>query len=189
MQRREDTSCFRIAYVGPQGAGKYTSLWHVCRAFGIEDPPEPEVMEADGVRLTLGAKIRGLTVELWLWPTIGAVFHGPARKAVFASPTAAAPLDGVVYVADAEPARREHNEILFEQVRGELAECGYDSRTLPSVIQVNKCDLAGPESRGSARRAVGLPEVPSFETVASDGQGVTEPVKALLKLMLARAGR
>jgi hypothetical protein len=36
---------------------------------------------------------------------------------------------------------------------------------------------------------VGLPGLPTFETVASDGQGVTEPVKALLKLMLARAAR
>jgi hypothetical protein len=76
-----------------------------------------------------------------------------------------------------------------EQVLSELAGCAYDPRRLASVIQVNKCDLADPESRGSAPRSVGLPGLPTFETVASDGQGVTEPVKALLKLMLARAAR
>lgn len=195
MQRRHETGStsetlrFRVAYVGPQGAGKYTSLWYVCQAFGIAEPPEPQVMDLDGVVVTLGAKIRGFTIELWLWPTIGSVFYGPARRAVFAGPSAAAPLDGVVYVADAEPKRGEHNKILFEQVGSELAACGYDPRTLPSVIQVNKCDLADPESRGAALRAVGLPGLPTFESVASDAQGVIEPLKALLKLMMTRAAR
>ena len=52
-------------------------------------------------------------------------------------------VDGVVFVADSQPARLDANLESLDNLRENLTERGYDLESLPFVVQYNKRDLPG----------------------------------------------
>ena len=71
-----------------------------------------------------------------------------------------------------------------------LAAYGSKLEELPVVVQLNKSDQAAPEDIATLRTQLGLPDAETFETVASEGQGVLESLttisKQIVRLIRAR---
>jgi len=65
-----------------------------------------------------------------------------------------------------------------------LEEQGYSLSEIPYVVQYNKRDLTNIVPVSELKKVLNANGVPDFEAVASDGLGVFETLKAIVKLVL-----
>jgi signal recognition particle receptor subunit beta len=65
-----------------------------------------------------------------------------------------------------------------------LSENGFELRTIPYALQLNKRDLPTAIPVDSMYRILNLKGEPTFETVAVQGMGVFETLKAVAKQVL-----
>jgi signal recognition particle receptor subunit beta len=67
-----------------------------------------------------------------------------------------------------------------------LRALGYDSRSMPLVLQCNKRDLTGDIAPASLiQQQLGLDAVRCFPAVATQGTGVFDTLKAIINLVTA----
>ena len=74
-------------------------------------------------------------------------------------------MDGVVFVADSQPARLDANLESLDNLRENLVERGYDLESLPFVVQYNKRDLPGAmpvEELRALLNVTGAPDLRGF---------------------------
>jgi len=169
----------KIVYWGPPGSGKWTNLEHVHRS---TSPPErpPVVKEGSvGFPLALG-EMRGyrLVLSLLRCPSDGAW-----TRHVF-DEIGDAPVDGVVFVADATASAQLANLAWLHKLTGELSARGLDLGKLPAALQYNKVDLPGVQTVEALRRQLNPWNHPDGEAVASQGRGVFETVKQVARGIL-----
>ncbi|HYO60260.1 MAG TPA: gliding-motility protein MglA [Archangium sp.] len=97
-------------------------------------------------------------------------------------------VDGVIFVADSQRQRAEANLSSLEELESNLAAGGSDSAKVARAYSYNKRDLpdalpvAELEEKLNPQR-----KYPSFETIASQGVGVFDPLKAVVKTILRTA--
>ena len=72
----------------------------------------------------------------------------------------------------------------FENMKINLEEQGYNLSEVPYVVQYNKRDLPNTVPVAELKDMLNTEGVPDFEAVASDGTGVFETLKAVVKLVL-----
>ncbi|MEI8257696.1 MAG: ADP-ribosylation factor-like protein [Deltaproteobacteria bacterium] len=178
---------FRVVYVGPEGGGKTTSVRHVWQQTRSPDAqiikiPGPSEVTYDVVPMSLGS-IRGFATRVDLVTVPGGPSYVTARRALLAQ------TDGVIFVADASPARFEANAAAMTELHGLLADNGFAFDRLSRVVQSNKCDVPGAVPHAAITRALGTDGVPCFESIATRGVGVFECVKAVAKLVLTELSR
>ncbi|MBA3646103.1 MAG: GTPase domain-containing protein [Gemmatimonadaceae bacterium] len=186
-QSREITC--KIVYYGPGRSGKTTNLQHVYSQLP-EDRKGKMVSLAtetdrtlffDFLPLDLGS-ISGFATRFQLYTVPGQVYYQATRRLVLQG------VDGVVFVADSQRRQMAENVESFQDLHANLAELGFDPRTVPLVMQYNKRDLPEDEliSIGELERVLNFRDLPSFSAVAVKGNGVFETLRAIASRVLAK---
>ena len=175
----------KIVYYGPGLCGKTTNIqW-------IHDKTKAEAkgklislatesdrtLFFDFMPIELGM-IRGFRTRFHLYTVPGQVFYEASRRLILKG------VDGVVFVADSQEVRREANQDSVESLRQNLSDHGHDPETIPYVLQLNKRDLPVVLTSEDLKSDLALRNEPVYEAVATDGTGVFETLKGIIKLVL-----
>jgi signal recognition particle receptor subunit beta len=175
----------KIVYYGPGLCGKTTNLqW-------IYDKTNPQAkgklislatetdrtLFFDFLPLDLGT-VRGFKTRFHLYTVPGQVFYDASRKLILKG------VDGMVFVADSQEARMEANAESLQNLEKNLKEQGYDLKTVPYVLQLNKRDLPTALPANQLYQQLNFKGEPTYEAVAMNGTGVFDTLKAVAKLVL-----
>ena len=175
----------KIVYYGPGLCGKTTNLQWIYKKTNpdakgkmISLATETErTLFFDFLPLSLG-EIRGFKTRFHLYTVPGQVFYDASRKLILKG------VDGVVFVADSQMERMEANIESIENLKANLIEQGYNLEAIPYVVQYNKRDLPNAAPVPEMKKLLNPNGVPEFESVATEGTGVFETLKAVAKLVL-----
>lgn len=177
----------KIVYYGAGLCGKTANVKHIyARAPAASrgslitlDTESERTLFFDFLPLALG-EIRGYKVRLQLYTVPGQVFYQASRKLILKG------VDGVVFVADSQLARREANAESMEDLRDNLEELGTPLAGLPLVVQYNKRDLRGIESVASLRALLNPMGAPEVESAAASGEGVIETLHLVARAVIRK---
>ena len=181
---------FKIVYYGPGLGGKTTNLKRLHdrlpaerrgRLISIATDHE-RTLFFDFLPIDLG-QVNGFTTRFHLYTVPGQVYYRLSRRAVLQG------LDGIVFVADSHPAREDANRESLADLGTHLVTLGLPPdqlRRLPWVFQYNKRDVAAAVPVERLRAALNPGGAPEFASVASEGKGVAETLRAICKAVLAR---
>jgi len=175
----------KIVYCGPGWGGKTTNLQHVhsCLPAGRRgalislQTGDERTLYFDLLPLDLG-RIGGWRVRFHLYTVPGQPRYRTSRRIVLQG------ADGIVFVADSDPARMEANRESLLELRAALAAEGRSRASLPLVFQYNKRDLPGavPVTRLAALLEAGAH--PAGEAVALRGEGVLATLRRAIAAVL-----
>jgi signal recognition particle receptor subunit beta len=176
----------KIVYYGPGLCGKTTNLNFVYKKTRpdskgkmISLATETErTLFFDFLPLALG-EVRGFKARFHLYTVPGQIFYDASRKLILKG------VDGIVFVADSQVERMDANVESFENMKINLEEQGYSLDKIPYVVQYNKRDIANCVPVGEMKNVLNVDGVPDFEACATDGPGVFETLKGIVKLVLA----
>jgi len=175
----------KIVYYGPGLCGKTTSLKHIfhhtradARGKMVSLATETDrTLFFDLLPLEVGT-VAGFHTRIQLYTVPGQVFYNSTRRLVLKG------VDGIVFVADSQPAMLPSNVESFRNMEVNLAELGIKVDEIPLVLQYNKRDLPEVCSVAELREALNSNGWPEFETSALDGAGVFEVLREISKLTL-----
>lgn len=175
----------KIVYYGPGLGGKTTNLQSI-----YDDLPQ----EMKGKMLSLATKsdrtlffdflpidlgsIGGMKVRVQLYTVPGQVYYNSTRKLVLKG------ADGVIFVADSQKAMEEANRESLDNLYQNLAEQNVSIDDLCLALQYNKRDLAGVMPLEQISELLNRGGWPVFEAVATQGIGVQETLREMLKLVV-----
>ena len=173
----------KLVYVGPPGAGKRTNLARLESeipgavrlrpgALHTEDPDERYLI------VSLG-EMKGYTPAF----LVRALPDDPAAaEKVFLEADELVP-DGIVFVADSDPAKAAANQAALTQLTALLAKAQLDLAKIAVAFQWNKRDVGGALAL-DALRSLNATKRPEVEAVATEGKGVKETFQAVAKQIL-----
>lgn len=175
----------KIVYYGPGLCGKTTNLQVIYRKTRPEAKGKMITLATETERtlffdflpLTLG-DIKGFKTRFHLYTVPGQIFYDASRKLILKG------VDGIVFVADSQAERMDADIESFENMKVNLLEQGLSLEEIPYVVQYNKRDLPNVIPIEDLRRLFGGDDVLNFEAIASNGVGVFETLKAVVKLIL-----
>ncbi|MEM7244415.1 MAG: hypothetical protein AAF533_03675, partial [Acidobacteriota bacterium] len=187
---------FKIAYWGPALAGKTSSLQHLHDS----TPPSfrgelscPHATESDRILFFdlewLENVPRSHRVRLHLYTNPGSVLHDTSRQQALSD------ADGIVAVWDTRQERLDANTKSLDELGSFLSSQERSLRDVPLVHQYNKRDLRPVKALKGEEvlESPALPELeaalngegrPSFGSVAYQGVGVRESLRALTRSLL-----
>lgn len=182
-----EVSC-KIVYYGPGLSGKTTNLQYVHQKVPSDTKGKLISLATDADRtlyfdflpINIGT-INGFAAKFQLYTVPGQVYYNATRKLVLRG------TDGVVFVADSQPDKMDENIESLNNLKENLAEYGYSFDELPFVIQYNKQDLPGVLSMEDMRSALNGGNWPEFGASATEGFGVFDTLKCILKMVLDKA--
>lgn len=177
----------KIVYYGP-GAGLSENLNYIyaktapdAKGKLIKLATETEdVLFFDFLPLSLG-EIRGFKTRFHLYTVPGsnsAVGYDASRKLILKG------VDGVVFVASADPKHATANVLSLVALRTQLKELGYDAETIPLVFQVAGTGAKGSLSAAEVVKPLRVGEHPVFAADPVAGTGVFDTLKSIAKLVL-----
>ena len=163
----------KVVYYGPAAGGKTTSLQAIHR---ILDPAEAvqlvtlatagdKTLFFDFLPIDLGV-IGGFKLRVQGFTVPGQVQYALTRRYVLAG------ADGIIFVANSDPARPGENVESVQDLRENLNVNGLDPKSIPLVLQYNKRDLPDALSVEQLAEDVRFRPVPEYETTATEGLGV-----------------
>ncbi|MBI4950355.1 MAG: GTPase domain-containing protein [Deltaproteobacteria bacterium] len=175
----------KIVYYGPGLCGKTTNLQFIYRKTRPEAKGKMITLATETERtlffdflpLSLG-DIKGFKTRFHLYTVPGQIFYDASRKLILKG------VDGIVFVADSQVERMDANIESFDNMKINLEEQGYSLSEIPYVVQYNKRDLPNIVPVSELKKMLNSNGIPDFEAVASDGLGVFETLKAIVKLVL-----
>ncbi len=175
----------KIVYYGPGLCGKTTNIqW-------IHEQANPEkrgklvslatetdrTLFFDFLPLDMGT-VKGFKVRFHLYTVPGQVFYDASRKLILRG------CDGVIFVADSQKPRMEANIESIANLATNLKDNGFDIRTIPYVLQLNKRDMPSAAPVDEMERLLRFRNEPMLEAIASQGVGVIETLKACARQIL-----
>jgi len=175
----------KIVYYGPGLCGKTTNIQWIHRKTR-EDAKGKLISLAtetdrtlffDFMPIELGT-VRGFRTRFHLYTVPGQVFYEASRKLILKG------VDGVVFVADSQEVRQDANLDSVENLKVNLAEHGYDPMAIPYLLQLNKRDLPMVLPPEQLAKELVYRDEPVIEAVATDGTGVFETLKSIVKQVL-----
>jgi signal recognition particle receptor subunit beta len=170
----------KIVYYGPGMSGKTTNLEVVHQRAPESNKGDLTSISTDGDRtlffdfmpLDLGT-VAGMRTQFQLYTVPGQVYYNSTRKLVLQG------VDGVIFIADSSASMMEENLESLRNLEENLREYGKDIMTIPMVIQYNKRDLPDALPVEELEAKINRFGAPSFEGIASSGQGVFPTLKSL----------
>ncbi|EWC39039.1 GTPase [Pseudomonas stutzeri] len=173
----------KVVYYGPALSGKTTNLMQLHTLLQPQRKGELMVLETRDDRtlffdvLPIGLRSEtGLDLRLKIYTVPGQVQHDSTRKAVLSR------ADGVIFVADSQPAQQDNNANAFENLASNLQKLGMDIERLPLVVQFNKRDVPGAVDEDELQtRWAETPWAPLVMASALNGTGVIESFRLLLE--------
>jgi hypothetical protein len=184
VERREGyTRAHRILYVGPEGAGKTSTLLAVHR---LSREPVRGPLRYLSSRLAPKSTIDLLTLELGLVEgarTRALLYTVPGNKEglkllsrIVRSATC------IVFVSDSQIARVGSNlDFIYEFRTNIMGSAGFGSSAPPVIYQFNKMDLPATVEPCRLAEILGISEEPYFSTAAITGTGVFVPLKTAIE--------
>src|SRR5688500_3819528 len=179
----------KIVYYGPGRSGKTTNLLQIYSQLGEDRKWKMGSLETETGRtlffdflpLDLGS-ISGFNTRFQLYTVPGQVYYAATRKLVLQG------VDGVVFVADSQTRQLAENVESLQDLHANLAEDGFDPRTMPLVMQYNKRDLPAGEVTPIEELddRLNFRGVPYFAADAINGGGVFESLRSIASIVLAR---
>lgn len=172
-----------IAYVGSELSGKATNFEHVRRdaregrAGALDEQPagKGSILSFDWRPLRI-EKFNDCDVMVKLVTTHGLVSADDVQRVLEKA-------DGIVFVADADPAALDRNKRSLATVRDWLARDA--SKKRPIVVQVNKRDLPDATPAGDLASALAVQQWPQVSACATNGEGVLETLLRALDDVLS----
>jgi len=180
----------KIVYYGPGLCGKTTNLQYIYektnpntkgRLISLATETD-RTLFFDFLPLDLGT-IRGFKTRFHLYTVPGQVFYDASRKLILKG------VDGVVFVADSQEARMDANVESVQNLQENLQEHGFDLRSIPYVLQLNKRDLPTAVGVEEMLTELRFKNEPHFEAVAIRGIGVFDSLKACAKQVLVELSK
>ena len=170
----------KVVYYGPALSGKTTNLEHIHARTNPNLRGElislktrgDRTLYFDFMQLELG-RIKGLKPKFNLYTVPGQPCYVASRRLVLQG------ADGVVYVADSRLSRLRANMETMRNLEENLRALGADPRDFPLVLQYNKRDLPSIAPVALLRMQLAWDGVPQFQSVATEGVGVLETLKAM----------
>jgi len=177
----------KIVYYGTGLGGKtanlkyiYSQLSPTARTDLISLATETErTLFFDYLGLELG-QVQGFKTRFSLYTVPGQVEYNASRKLILNG------ADGIIFVADSDSMRRNENVEALQNMIDNMIPYGMTLDSLPWVLQYNKRDLSNAMDINRLESDLNFRQVPSFESVASEGLGVFATLKALSKRILNR---
>lgn len=175
----------KIVYYGPGLGGKTTSLKalhaavrpeHRGRMISLATPVD-RTLYFDFLPVRLPS-VGELQIRLQLFTVPGQVYFNATRKLVLTG------ADGVIFVADSQSARLDANTESLDNLRDNLRELGKGLDDVPLVFSYNKRDLDDVLTVSELDRALNPKGYPSLGTSAARGEGVFEPLDAIVRRAL-----
>jgi signal recognition particle receptor subunit beta len=175
----------KLVYYGPGLGGKTTNLQYIYEKTNPDAKGKlislatetDRTLFFDFLPLELGT-IRGFRTRFHLYTVPGQVFYDASRKLILKG------CDGVIFVADSQEARMDANVESLKNLVDNLKSAGYELKSMPYVLQLNKRDLPTAIPIDEMSKLLRYKDEEIFEGVAVKGTGVFETLKALAKLVL-----
>lgn len=175
----------KLVYYGPGLGGKTANLQWI---YDNANPSQKGKMISlatetdrtlffDFLPLDLGT-VRGFKTRFHLYTVPGQVFYDASRKLILKG------VDGVVFVADSQEERLDANLETLENLQENLAEHGYNFKTIPYVLQLNKRDLPYILPVADLTNQLRAKGEPIVEGIAITGFGVFETLREAAKQVL-----
>jgi GTPase SAR1 family protein len=124
--------------------------------------------------------VKGYQTKFQLYTVPGQVFYDSTRKLVLKG------ADGIIFVADSQVMMERPNLDSMENLKTNLASHKLDINEIPMVFQYNKRDLGNVFSIEELNKILNPRHLPSFGSVATEGKGVLEALRAISSLILGK---
>ncbi len=175
----------KIVYYGPSVCGKTTNIQSIYASLKPDQKGKLVSLATEADRTLFFdflpieiANIRGFKTRLHFYTVPGQVYYNSTRRAVLTG------VDGLVFVADSQRDKMEENIESLNNLEENLNYYGKSIKTIPIVIQYNKRDLADVTSVAEMEQMINPYGYPSFESVATTGEGVLETLTKITKMVL-----
>ncbi len=175
----------KIVYYGPGLCGKTTNLQVVYNSLPQSvkgkmlslSTKTDRTLFFDFLPLDLG-EIAGMKTRIQLYTVPGQVFYNETRRLVLKGS------DGIVFVADSQAHLLNANIESLKNLEDNLKSHGMNLKDMPLVFQFNKRDLTSLSSIQEMNLAINKYNAPFYESVATNGVGVQDTLRAITKLVL-----
>jgi len=131
----------------------------------------------DFLPLSLG-EIRGFKTRFHLYTVPGKIEYEASRQLILKG------VDGVVFVADADPKMARENVRALMSLRTNLAKLDYDYDSMPIVFQIAGTGAKGALTKDAVAKTLFVGDRPVFEANVVEGAGVFDSLKGIAKLVL-----
>ena len=175
----------KIVYYGPGLCGKTTNLQYIYDSTAPQAKGKlislatetDRTLFFDFMPLELGT-VRGFKTRFHLYTVPGQVYYDASRKLILKG------VDGVVFVADSQEERMDANIEALYNLEENLETQGFNLMDLPYVLQLNKRDLPNVIPVDELTAELQKKGEPTYEAVATNGDGVFDTLKAVAKQVL-----
>jgi signal recognition particle receptor subunit beta len=182
----KEISC-KVVYYGPGMCGKTTNLQYI-HQHTVPDKRGNMVSLATPGERTLffdflpleASQVHGFRTKFQLYTVPGQVMYNSTRKLVLRA------VDGIIFVCDSQWDKMRENVESFRNLAENLASYGYSLETTPYVVQYNKRDLDNTAPVDYLQYTINPRQVPQFEAVAIQGDGVFDTLNCICTLVLAQ---
>jgi len=175
----------KIVFYGPGLSGKTTNLQYIYDELPLQNKGRLLTLATETDRTLYfdflpmeAGTFRGIKTRVQIYTVPGQVFYNTTRRMVLKG------ADGVVFVADSQRAMLEANLESLRNLRENLVAHDLNPNEIPLVIQYNKRDLADVMSVEEMSQKINTLNVPFYESVATEGVGVEDTLKAITNLVL-----
>jgi len=174
----------KIVYYGPALAGKTENLKYIYSKISPQRRGELVKIDTKGERtlyfdfMPIEIKLEPYKLKVHLFSVPGQVFYKVSRRLVLKG------FDGIIFVADSSPDRREANIQSMEEMLSNIQSDGFKIEDIPIVLQYNKRDLTNALSIEVLQNDLNRNNWPYVLAVASEGKGVIETLDLCLKLTI-----
>lgn len=172
----------KIVYYGPAQSGKTTNLINVHSRLPQDSRgPMRSIDTVDERTLFFDLmpiqeiEVGGWSIRFHLYTVPGQEDYVRTRRAILGG------ADGIVFVADADPARKTENEQSMAELHTHLEHYGKDAANMPIVLQVNKTDLPTARTVTEVADPLNLHAWPVVQAMAIRGIGVSETLSTISK--------
>ena len=185
IDRRKQVIRLKIVYYGPGLSGKTTNLSSLYATFPENRRGELLQLDTETERTLFFDYFPAALGDLGSWnvrvdffTVPGQSFYGATRRAVLDG------ADGVVFVADSSARREEANLVALEEMLATLRAQGREPGDVPLVFQWNKRDSQDALPEALLERTLNRGKHPSFPAIASEGVGIWDCQREVLRLAL-----
>lgn len=179
---------FKLVYYGAGLSGKTTNLEYIHRKLSPEvrgdlvslKTTQDRTLYFDFMQLELG-KIKGKRPRFHLYTIPGQIIYSRNRSLVIRG------ADAFIFVVDSQRDRIFDNLASLMDLEEKLVNDRKSLETVPWVIQYNKRDLPTAEDIDTMQRKYNFLDVPYFEAVATEGTGVFDTLKHVIRITMEKS--
>jgi len=177
---------FKVVYYGPPLSGKTTNLEQIHAKMNKAKRSELVTLKTEGDRtlffdflpIDVG-EISGFKPRFNLYTVPGQSNYRDTRRLILDE------VDVIVFVADSQQVRMADNVRAFQEMKRHLDALGYNWFEIPLILQYNKQDMPDRVSEITLHRHLNPDQnLPHFNSIATEGIGVFETLKASINLVL-----